>query len=371
MLEIIVLNAGKGDSIVVAHTGEDGVRSFGVIDSNARDNSGIAPAKIYLQKLGVEKLNFALLTHPHADHYTGFLDILETFDPDEIFIYPIGLLESARFKKLGEVYLPFAVHEDQEIRSGAQEFIRILNYLSKNKNKVLELTGPFSLMHVTGFSDCVFDVLLPFRRMKGQYFESIEKNDPNILSSEHPNSLSVVIKVNYAGKSVVLGSDASMVSSNDLIHWSKKHNKSVSSDALKVPHHGSKGDNNSKTRNYYLRASGAEDYTPPIALISANGTKHHPHSDVLSDLVDSGIHPYCTNISQMCSGDVSKILGDWTMSKELRKIINLYVDDTSHTHNVPCQGDVSLCIKPDGSISVSTETGNTCIFRTDLKSLFK
>jgi hypothetical protein len=81
------LKVGQGDSIVVNFPDE----SWAVIDSNIPPGQETPPALQLLRHHHVKKLFFVCLTHPHADHFTGLAQVLESFEGqiDEFWGFPV------------------------------------------------------------------------------------------------------------------------------------------------------------------------------------------------------------------------------------------------------------------------------------------
>jgi competence protein ComEC len=80
-LEIVFLDVGQGDSTVVRFpTGEVMLVDGGGIKGSIFDvgRNVVAPA---LWRLGIHKVDWMLLTHPHHDHYRGLGYIAEQFGP--------------------------------------------------------------------------------------------------------------------------------------------------------------------------------------------------------------------------------------------------------------------------------------------------
>jgi glyoxylase-like metal-dependent hydrolase (beta-lactamase superfamily II) len=59
-----------------------------------RDRAGLARALHKLRDLGATALSFVCLTHPHADHYRGFKDIIAAYNGKigNFFLFPWGKL---------------------------------------------------------------------------------------------------------------------------------------------------------------------------------------------------------------------------------------------------------------------------------------
>lgn len=68
--EVVVLNAGQGDAILL-HT--PGGR-WSMIDAGPSARKGVLP---YLKSREIQSLQALILTHPHGDHYGGMVDVMD------------------------------------------------------------------------------------------------------------------------------------------------------------------------------------------------------------------------------------------------------------------------------------------------------
>lgn len=77
--KIHFIDVGQGDSVLIEQDG-----SFGLIDAGVPE-SGKTIVQ-YLQQAGVGKLEFVLMTHPHADHIGGMKAVLDAFPVDKMIL---------------------------------------------------------------------------------------------------------------------------------------------------------------------------------------------------------------------------------------------------------------------------------------------
>ena len=87
-VNIHLLNAGKGESIVVEFVSEP--NKYVVIDSNLiKINSKfINPAYEFLKSKKVNEISSLIVTHLHKDHYNGIELLLHNFEIEKIIIPP-------------------------------------------------------------------------------------------------------------------------------------------------------------------------------------------------------------------------------------------------------------------------------------------
>jgi beta-lactamase superfamily II metal-dependent hydrolase len=175
-----------------------------------------------------------ILTHPHADHLDGLINILKT--------YPVK-----------KIFLP----EMTNMTIGYREFIRI----AREKNIPMEYVTEGK--RVVFGASTVLDILAP-------YDDEQSKTDIN--------NASVVVKVIYQKTGFMFTGDAETPEEEHIA----RDRDDLGSDVLKAGHHGSK----TSTSQYFLDA-----VTPSTSIISVGGdnTYGHPTAEVLKRLVNTHI----------------------------------------------------------------------------------
>ena len=197
-LEIISFDIGQGDAILIK-TPENQTM---LIDGG--------PNNKVLQKLGqylpalTKRIDIVLLTHPHADHVTGLVEVLKRYDIGTV------ILSGADLKT--DVY---------------SEFLKVIT--EKNIPVVIAEAG--EAIH---FSDNLeFDILSP-ERAKNLVFN--KKSEGFSSGGNDVNDTSVVGKLMFKNFSILLTGDATSKIENRLLIYGDN----LKSDILKVGHHGSK-----------------------------------------------------------------------------------------------------------------------------------
>lgn len=372
MLQIWVLNVGHGDSIVLKYVGPTGT-SFGVIDSNHDSSSGDPAALKLLRDLGATELSFVMLTHPHADHFRGLLSILDSFTVRTFYTYPMGR-DLARLKSAGTKYLDAALLSDcPTVITAAEEFVRIIIAADKKRKlhsmEWLPVEGPTNRIRPFGFAEVTINALLPFKKAKGEYFNALDSNRADSIESELQNVLSIAIDIEYGGQHVALCGDALKRSWIDHRRELQKANERVSFSVVKLPHHGSAADCDSTVLDYLFESQPGRQRG--IAILSAEGSRHHPSPSVLRALRDRGIMPYCTNLSTVCGNNVREVVfADKTLSPELAKVLNIAgARTTDGPARQPCQGHICVTVDPNGEIAVNRQFQNSCTYRGDFDGM--
>ncbi|MEO5331398.1 MAG: MBL fold metallo-hydrolase [Magnetococcus sp. YQC-5] len=359
MLRIHILNVGNGDSIIIEHSDIDNKKSFGVIDSNTQ--KGHIRALEKLIALGAEKLSFVCLTHPHDDHYLGLLEILKYFQGriDRFWTCPLEQYVGAGLKQLSKVYLDIAKNtDDNKIRNSIRELVGIFKHIDETyQGRWDQITGGYNLLAPSGFSDVEFYALLPFLDSKGILTKWLKDGCVTYTNNHNPNHLSVAIMLKYHGVSLVLGGDASSANWNKHKRRYQGKNVKIVSQAIKLPHHGSKYDCTDSVMQYLF---GSDEKT--YALISADGCTH-PDRETLDLLKKRKIKPYCTNFKEVCGNNISTF-NAIPNGIDRDFFARLHEAREENSAITPCHGDITLEITPNrtnmASICVESETKNFC-----------
>lgn len=181
------------------------------------------------------KLDVVILTHPHADHVEGLVEVVKEYE-------------------VGTVMFTGVVYEN----SYYNEFLQVI------KNKQIPVIFANESSDFV-FDSVVFDVIYPFDRLIGEKIDNA-------------NNASIVLKVTYDENSVLLTGDAEKEIENLLVD----KGGGLEADILKVGHHGSK---TSSTPDFLARVK------PAIAVIQCgiNNMFGHPHPQTLENLNMAGV----------------------------------------------------------------------------------
>lgn len=230
-LVITFFDVGQGDAIFIEVPGGNQI----LIDGG--------PNAAILSKLGQtmpfwdRSIDLIVLTHPHADHLDGLLEVLERYKVDMV-------LESGAEHSIPEYY----------------EWRQILE-----KRKVPVVVARAGQKIKAG--DLVLDILMPLKEYAG-------------LSPRNVHEAMIVSRAIYGKDSFLFTGDAEK--SLEFLLLSTYGDK-LDSDLLKVGHHGSK----TSTSKEFLAA-----VSPPMGIIQS-GRKNrygHPHQDVLDRLASVGVN---------------------------------------------------------------------------------
>ncbi len=203
---------------------------------DAGQQSSEKELKAYLDAHDIKEIKYAIFTHPHEDHIGGADMIMKEYKVENV-ILPDKTHDSATFRNM----------KSEIEKSGAKEIF------AKPDNTYL--VGGLKLT-----------VLAP------------ENTDSN-----NPNDVSVVVRVDFGGTSVMFTGDAEVKTEKEMLARYALSNK-LDCDILKVGHHGS----TTSSSEEFLRS-----VSPDKAIISCGkDNKHgHPHDETINTLNKLGI-PY-------------------------------------------------------------------------------
>lgn len=246
LLHVFVLNIGQGDAILIQTPGLERVLIDGGPDDKIlRELADVMP--FYERTIDV-----IVLSHPHADHVNGLVEVLKRYDVQQIVItgvsynYPgyRAFLDLAAQKKISILLV-----------NGQQDF-QLLNDRRRLKRDGI-----------------IFDILFPFESLQGRTFENL-------------NNSSISFRLLYREKIFYFSGDLEIEGEKKLV----ASGLDLQADVLKAGHHGS-------------RTSSSEPFLnlvrPKVALISC-GVKNkfkHPHPETIQHFQEHGIQIFRTDIN--------------------------------------------------------------------------
>lgn len=192
----------------------------------------------YLKDEGIEKIDYLIGSHPHADHIGGLDDIIENFE-------------------IGTIYMP-------AVTTNTQTFEEVLQAIKDKGMKIETATAGKKVLYG--------EVSAEFLSPAGDYYEEL-------------NDYSAVLKLTYGNKSFLFMGDAEILAEKEMIQ-----KFDLKSDVLKLGHHGS----GTSSHTEFLKA-----VSPEVAVISVgkNNDYGHPHKEVLKRIKNLGIKVYRTDLN--------------------------------------------------------------------------
>lgn len=218
--QVHYIDVGQGDSSLVICDGK-------TLLIDAGENGHEADVINYLRNLGIQKLDYIIVTHQHSDHIGGMPEVIEEFDADNII-------------------MPKLTKSQTPTNSTYKAF---LEALKGSDAKVIssKVGASYSL------GSAKFDICGPVTD-----------------DAEDINSMSVVTKITYGETSFLFTGDAETDEEKEVLDIGAD----VDADVYKMGHHGSY----TSSSKDFLNA-----VTPEICIISC-GTDNdygHPHDAAL------------------------------------------------------------------------------------------
>ncbi len=227
-LEIIFFDVGQGDSIFINTPSNQQILIDGGPDTSVVSRIG--------EQLDFydHHLDLVVLTHPHADHIMGLIEVLKRYEVDYVMYYDLDI--------------------DYDYYQEWEEVIA---------EKNITVLDPIEFSNLS-FGQVNFQVIYPFEYL-----------DPKI---EDLNASSIVLQMEYQDITALLTGDATVEVEKEILN----KGANIQSDILKVGHHGSK---------YSSSFEFLEKVDPQYAIIqSGEGNKFgHPYKITLNKLSGAGI----------------------------------------------------------------------------------
>lgn len=229
--EVHYIDVGQGDSILIMSGGE-----YMLIDGGP--SSASEKVYAYLEKYGIDDLDYVVCTHAHEDHVGGLSGALNYAAAETVFC-PVTEYDSRAFRSFKK-------------------------YLGEQG---VSITIP-KVGDTYSLGEAEFEILSP---------EYIDEKDTN--------NTSIVIRMEYGETSFIFTGDAETESENYILDEGFE----IRSDVLKVGHHGSV----TSTSDDFLW-----EVAPDYAVISAaKGNDYgHPHRETLEKLEKAGVEIFRTDL---------------------------------------------------------------------------
>ena len=228
--EMHFIDVGQALSVLVECDGQ-----FMLYDGGNVDDGSLVVS--YLQKQGVEQLQYVFCSHAHEDHVGGLAAVMAKFNA-------------------GHVYSPVT-------EASTKCFNDFVKY---TQQRGLQLEVP-AVGTTWPLGSATVTMLGPVK----QYDDT--------------NNTSIVLRIDYGSTSFLLTGDMEKTAESDLVN----SGANLKADVLQVGHHGS----STSTGYAFLNA-----VLPEMGIISCgvNNKYGHPHEETLSILRDAGVDVYRTDL---------------------------------------------------------------------------
>lgn len=236
-LHVYFLDVGQGDAILVRLPTNELI----LIDGGP-DNT-VLQEMAEVMPFYENTLDLVILTHPHADHINGLIDVMNRFEIRKLMLTGVGYNDPAY-----------------------EEFMRLI---AEKDIETVFLNGLNDYRLASG----VFDIIYPFESIQGKKFENV-------------NNSSIVLRFLYGDFSVYLNGDMEVEGEEKIL----ERGLDLDADIYKAGHHGS-------------RTSGMVELIDKMgagaAVISCgvDNSFNHPHGETVTGFQERGMAIYRTDIN--------------------------------------------------------------------------
>lgn len=267
-IKVTVINVGQGDSIFLQFP--DGTNAL--IDGGP--NSG--PVAQFLSEHNVTRIDHLVLTHPHADHFTGLKYVFENLQVDNFYDTrfdsakgDVDVSGSSYTKTDFTPAVKNTTADDPEERVSAAQ-IRALAAAEPGCTTYYPKAGEqlnwYRNSHTLVLNSC------PTKEIAEQRFSDA-------------NDCSIILKIAHGKHSALFAGDAERPTVNRMVI---QFGPKLKSDMLKVPHHGSR---------YPITEDFISYVNPMVGIISVGKNSYgHPAPVTLDTLAKHGVQVKRTDI---------------------------------------------------------------------------
>lgn len=280
-------NVGQGDSILLEWKKNDDTKGIAIIDCKKENRKN--PVLDHIKKSNIRQIDFLIWTHPHSDHHSGMLELLNYCEENNIVIHDF-LTSSLRFttSEQAKRYLGWYVTEIDKIGTALDELFNKIILLYEDKNGIIKsLNPPVSSPSFNLNQEIKLHFLAPDVYEQAMFITKLEKN-PHLKESSTANLFSCIIFLDVGESFALLTSDAEKDTFARLVDSPYFGNKKII--LAQVPHHGSI---NNHQINFW-RSLRHDTNTP--AIISVGINRHgHPSPKVIEDFENEYYYIHKTN----------------------------------------------------------------------------
>jgi len=212
------IDVGQGDSILIQNSNDE----FMLIDTG--ESSEYNKLTSYLENFNVTDFKYVIFTHPHSDHMGSADKIVKNYNIENL------IMSSGT--------------------NNTKTFERLVDEIEKKKLEII----PAVPGEVFKFGEAEFLILAP-----------------ELDEYKNLNNYSVVIKMTYGKTDFLFTGDMEKELENEVMKFCEKNNINLSSDVLKVAHHGS----STSSQAEFLRL-----ISPKVAIIMCGKDNSYNHPNL-------------------------------------------------------------------------------------------
>jgi beta-lactamase superfamily II metal-dependent hydrolase len=284
-MKITFKDVGQGDSILIEWKKGD-INKIGIIDCCNKGKKN--PVLLHIENYKYDVIDFIILSHPHRDHYSGLLQLLEYIEREKITVNRF----SQTITHAGIAYWKYF-----EVSSSDSRLLKKIIKKTKNlkelglikKNDLLvdgKIIRIEENIELECLAPCMDDIELYLKTVKLDADKNIKE------ASQAANLLATVIKLKIDDNFILFTSDAECSALSGIISNYSEKFKGAKFHVCQLPHHGSEKNIN---ENFWQIV---ETIDKKHAMISAGQNKkyNHPSYSVIEKFYQNGFQIHCTNI---------------------------------------------------------------------------
>lgn len=231
-----------------------------MIDTGTKEQ--FTEIKKYLDKMGIKKISYIILTHFHRDHYGSIPDIVKNYDVHSVYFKNYSTYDKTT---------SFGTTADDKYRLDEYNKCIEIKNIIKEYSTLIEVENIKKIK----FDKYELELFNNNNSMKEIFEDKDNKGYHKYLFNENQNSMALFLCFN--GINIFFGGDIydreSIYPESNFVNFNiaSKINKEI--DIYKVPHHGTINCNSDSTLNIYK---------PKIAIIT-NGEEYLSVSSTICD----------------------------------------------------------------------------------------
>ncbi len=187
-LRVHYLDVGQGDSILIEFPDDTDM----LIDSGDRRNATAEYIETYLKNLGIETLDYLVLTHSDSDHVGNMVQVLEAFEVEKAYIPYI------KNTSITQTYQKFITALEAETYTAADGSKAECEILYSEIGQLIDSENTTDKFFMAFLSPAEKD------NPDGEYYELNSKKDPD---SKLRNAVSPITYLEYMGKKIIFTGD--------------------------------------------------------------------------------------------------------------------------------------------------------------------
>ncbi len=278
-LKVYFFDVGQADSILLMT--DDQVMLVDTGNAGDADTSFKLKDKINLSyelnHLGISKIDYLVLTHPHEDHMGSAYKIIKMFDVKELYANNILPEEewTNYYKRFVEALEASTTHlvvpttySDEELKKKVDEYNK--GVTSDEEKIVFNPADYFRVGDTIPFGNAKVTIL-----------------GPNSAKYSDTNDYSIVLLVEFEDVKLLLTGDAGKIAENEILKYAVSNGVNLDCDVLKVGHHGSRTAN---TEEFITQVS--PEYA--VVMVEEGNSYGLPDEDVIERLQNHGSIVYMT-----------------------------------------------------------------------------